>query len=151
MKRFEDQKMQDWGIAVLRMVVGGVLMAHGMQKLVLYGIGGTAGFFAHVGIPVPMVAAVLSIGAESLGGLALVLGLGTRWAAAVLTINMAVAVLAVHLKNGFFLPTGFEYAFTLLAANVALVLTGPGAFALDHVVGRERRGREGYQSSPLPA
>jgi putative oxidoreductase len=134
MKRFTESELQGWGIAALRIGVGAVLMAHGGQKLLAFGIAGTAGFFAHAGIPFPMLSAVLSIGAEFLGGLALILGLFTRPAAAILAFNMAVAVFAVHLKGGFFLPAGVEYALTLLVANVSLVLTGPGAYALDHVV-----------------
>jgi putative oxidoreductase len=135
MKRVDENELQGWGIALLRIVVGAVLLAHGSQKFLVYGVGGTAGAFAHIGLPVPMLSAVFSMGAEFLGGLALVLGFGARWAAAVLAINMAVAVFGVHLKGGFFLPSGMEYAFTLFAANLALVLTGPGAFALDNLAG----------------
>ena len=134
MKRIDEKQLQNWGIAVLRVMVGSVLLAHGSQKLLVYGLNGTAGAFAHMGLPAPMLSAVLSIGAEFLGGLALVLGLFTRWAAAALVINMAVAAFAVHLRNGFFLPTGAEYALTLLAANLALVLTGSGALALDRLL-----------------
>jgi putative oxidoreductase len=134
MKRIDEKQLQNWGIAVLRVMVGSVLLAHGSQKLLVYGLNGTAGAFAHMGIPAPMLSAVLSVGAEFLGGLALVLGVFTRWAAAALVINMAVAAFAVHLRNGFFLPTGAEYALTLLAANLALVLTGSGALALDRLL-----------------
>src|SRR5579872_6832592 len=95
--RYSQSEFQSWGIALMRVMVGVVFLAHGAQKLFVYGIPGTAGFFAHAGIPFPMVSAVLSIGAEFLGGLFLILGLFTRPAAAVLVINMAVAVFAVHL------------------------------------------------------
>src|SRR5690242_11677054 len=132
--RSTQTQLQSYGIAALRMMVGVVFLVHGLQKLLMFGINGTAGFFAHAGLPMPMVSAVLATGAEFLGGLALLLGLFTRPAAAVLSFNMLVAVLAVHLKGGFFLPAGFEYALTLLVANLSLVLTGAGAFALDHVV-----------------
>src|SRR5215831_15191304 len=93
-----EQEMQKWGIALLRVAVGIVLFAHGAQKLFGFGISGTAGFFAHAGIPLPVLSAILSIGAEFLGGFVLILGLFTRLAAAVLVFNMAVAVVAVHLK-----------------------------------------------------
>jgi putative oxidoreductase len=129
-------------------MVGMVFLTHGLQKLLIFGIHGTAGFFAHAGLPMPMVSAVLSTGAETLGGLALILGLFTRPAAAVLAFNMAVAFFAVHLKNGFFLPTGFEYALTMLVANIALVLTGAGAFALDNVV---HSGLGHWRHGPAPA
>ena len=80
-KRLTQNEWQSTGIALLRIMVGLVLMAHGIQKLLAFGIAGTAGFLGHAGIPFPMVSAVLLIGAESLGGLALILGLFTRPAA----------------------------------------------------------------------
>ena len=147
-KRYTQSELQSFGIAALRVMVGVVLLAHGLQKLLMFGFAGTAGFFAHAGIPLPMLSAVLSIGAEFLGGLALILGLFTRPAAAILAFNMTVAVLAVHLKGGFFLPAGFEYALTLLVANMALVLTGAGAFAIDNVV---HATRGAWNQTPTPA
>ena len=126
------------GIAALRMMVGVVFMAHGYQKLFVYGLAGVSGAFAHMGIPLPGVAGPLVTFVELLGGLALFFGLGTRWAAILLAINMAVAVLAVHLKGGFFLPAGFEYALTLLVANVALALAGPGVCAVDNLICKKK-------------
>jgi putative oxidoreductase len=129
---------QGWGIAALRMMVGVTFLMHGGQKLFVYGIGGTAGFMAHIGIPAPTISAVLTIGAELLGGALLLLGLFTRYAAAVLAFTMMVAVVSVHLRNGFFLPNGYEYALMMLVANIALALTGAGEFALERVVWRSR-------------
>lgn len=84
-----------------------------------------------VEIPVPMLAAGVVTAVEFLGGLALLLGLFTRWAAIPLAINMQVAILTVHLKAGFFLPNGYEFALTLLGATVTLVLQGSGAASVD--------------------
>ncbi|MBI2001159.1 MAG: DoxX family protein, partial [candidate division NC10 bacterium] len=111
-------QIQGWGITVLRVVVGIVFLVHGGQKLFVWGFGGVAGFLGQVGIPAPMLAAVIVTLVELLGGLALLLGLFTRWAAIPLAINMAVAILTVHLQAGFFLPNGYEFALTLLAATV---------------------------------
>lgn len=120
---------QSWGVTLLRWFVGIVFLAHGSQKLFVYGIHGFAGFLAHLGLPAFLSPVIIAI--EFLGGLALLLGIGTRIAAAAIAINMLGAVLAVHLKNGFFLPNGFEYAFSMLGASLALVLAGPGAASLD--------------------
>lgn len=127
-----------WGLTILRVVVGIVFAAHGGQKLFVYGFHGVTGSFTKMGIPLPAVSAIVVTLVEFLGGIALIAGLFTRWAAILLAINMSVAVLKVHARNGFFLPGGFEYALTLLAANVALALTGPGAAALDSAGGRRR-------------
>jgi putative oxidoreductase len=91
--------------------------------------------FAHLGIPTFLAPIVALI--EFFGGLALVLGIGTRVAAALIAADMIGAIVIVHGKNGFFLPAGYEYALTLLAANVAQILTGPGALALDSLFNRK--------------
>ena len=49
---------------------------------------------------------------------------------------MAVAIVTVHLPNGFFLPNGIEFALALLAANLALLVGGPGALAVDGLLVR---------------
>ena len=54
-----------------------------------------------------------------------------RWVAALIGIDMLVAILVVHLKNGFFNPRGFEYPLTLLAACITLMLAGAGAASVD--------------------
>ena len=73
---------------------------------------------------------------ELLGGSALVLGLWTRWAAMLLAIDILVAIFAVHLKGGFFVPDGIEVVLTLIAADIALALVGPGNAAVDTLLGR---------------
>src|SRR5262252_9602129 len=111
------------GIALLRIAVGGVFVAHGAQKLFVFGIPGLAGLMGQLGIPFPTLSAVAVTAAEFLGGLALLAGFFTRWAALPIAFSMAVAAATVHLKAGFFLPNGAEYVLALLAAAVALSLT----------------------------
>lgn len=129
---------QPWGIALVRAVVGGVFLAHGSQKLFSFSFHGVAGFFAHLGIPAPAFSAVVVTLVEFIGGIALLLGVGTRVAALLLAIDMIGAIVFVHGKAGFFLPAGFEYALTMLAVNLGLLLAGPGAAAIDNAIGRRK-------------
>ena len=128
--------LQQWGITLVRGIVGLVFVAHGAQKLFQFGITGVAGAMAQMGIPFPQLSAVLVTGTEFLGGLLLLAGLFTRWASLPLGFAMAVAVITVHLPGGFFAPKGVEYPLTLLVASLGLALTGGGAFALDNLLAR---------------
>jgi len=123
-------KSQSLGIAVLRIVVGIVFLAHGYQKVFKFGFHGVAGMLGHMGIPLPAVAAVVLMIVEFVGGILLVTGLATRVPAALLAIDMLVAISAVHAKNGFFNPGGVEFPLTLLAACICLALSGGGAASL---------------------
>lgn len=134
MTTFDNPRLQRYGIGILRIVLGTIFMAHGLQKLLEFGLSGTAGAFGQMGIPLPTLSAAVVMTAELLGGLALVLGLFTRLAAVPLAVTMLVAMLAVHRPGGFFLPEGIEYTLTLLGANLSLMLAGPGAWALDNVL-----------------
>jgi putative oxidoreductase len=122
---------QACGLTILRIVVGIVFLVHGYQKLFHMGFHGVAGFFGHAGIPLPMVSAVIVTLVEFVGGIMLVAGTGVRIAAALNAVDMAVAVLFVHLKHGFGAQNGgFEYPLTLLAATLCLALAGGGMFSL---------------------
>jgi putative oxidoreductase len=124
-----------WGIALLRVVVGFAFFMHGQQKLFQMGIGGVSGFFASLGIPAPEVAAVAVSLVETVGGLALILGVATRLAGLLLAADMLVAMLVVHRPNGFYAGDGgVELVLVLGAAALALAITGPGALALDSLL-----------------
>ena len=121
---------QACGLTILRITVGAVFLAHGYQKLFHMGFHGVAGFFGHAGIPLPMASAVVVTLVEFVGGILLIAGVGTRVAAALLAVDMVVAILVVHLKHGFFAPMGFEFPLTLLAATLCLALAGGGMLSL---------------------
>lgn len=129
------KNQQDWGLLILRVVVGLIFFLHGWQKLTAFGFGGTAGFLGSLGIPLPSVLGVVLILAELLCGLALILGLYTSWVVIPLAIDNIVALFVFHLPNGFFVANqagvGFEFVLALLAANVALFLMGAGAYSAD--------------------
>jgi putative oxidoreductase len=121
-----------YGFLILRVAIGVVFAMHGWQKLTMMGIGGVGGFFGSLGIPAPELAALAVTILELVGGLALILGLGTRIVSGLLAANMLVALVLVHLPNGFFVDAGgFEFVFTLFAAALFFALAGPGALSLD--------------------
>lgn len=135
--------MHAMGPTVLRAAVGAVFVAHGAQKLFgVWGGGGpsgTAAFFAQLGLS-PAYPLALFVGlVELLGGLLLIAGAFTLVSAALLAANMLVAVWKVHVANGFFLNWtnapgqghGYEFNLVLLAALVALMLSGAGALSVD--------------------
>ena len=122
------------GLGIIRMVVGVVFIAHGLQKLLVYHYPGVVGSFQKMGIPAPGASAALAIAAEFIGGLMLLSGFYTRVAAIPVAFTMFVAIGQVHLHNGFFAQSGgFEYPLTLLVANIAFMICGGGAFALDNL------------------
>ncbi len=122
------------GISLLRAIAGFVFFMHGWQKLVDIGIDGTEFYFEMLGIPLPELAAVVVTLVELVGGAALIVGVLTRIAAALLAIDMLVATLVVNLENGFFVVNnGFELTLLLLTIMAVLMMTGPGAFAGDNL------------------
>jgi putative oxidoreductase len=133
-----ESSSHSWGLTILRVVVGIVFFAHGWQKVFGFGIHGVAGLMGSVGIPLPLVSAGIVMAVEFLGGALLILGVGTRLAAGLNAIDMVVAILAVHLKNGFFAQTmGVELPLTLLAACVCLMMAGPGAASAEWLFARK--------------
>ena len=126
------------GITILRLATGATFAAHGAQKLFVYGFDGVGGAFGGMGIPFPGVTGPLTGIVELLGGLALIVGLLTRLAGFGLAITMLGAIAFVHLANGFFGPTGFEFPLSLLAATSALAFIGAGRFSLDAMIANRR-------------
>lgn len=121
----------DRGLLLVRFALGLVFVMHGWQKLAVFGVAGTAGFMASLGLPFPTLNAVAIIAVELIGGLLLVAGAGTRIVGALLSFSMLVAVVAAHGAGGFFLPTGYEFALTMALVSLAVVLTGAGRYSVD--------------------
>jgi putative oxidoreductase len=118
------------GIAVLRISLGTMWIAHALLKLVVFTLPGTAQYFASIGFAGWLAYPVF--GAELLGGIALLLGVYARQAALALLPVMTVAAW-VHAPNGWVHTSnggGWEYPVFLIAASVALWLLGDGAAAL---------------------
>ena len=126
------------GLTVLRVITGLIFVAHGGQKLFVYGFDGVAAGFGQMGVPFAQVMGPFIGLLEFFGGIALMLGLLTRVFSIGLAFTMVGAILLVHLAGGFFMPTGIEFTLALLGSTVLLALTGAGAYSLDTLVARRR-------------
>ena len=124
-----DGRLQSFGLAVLRVVVGIVFLTHGYQKIFKMHLGGVSGFFGHLGIPLPVLFAVVVMVVEFAGGILLITGLATRIPSVLLAIDMIIALLVVHLPGGY-LKSGGELPLLLLAGVICLALAGGGAGSL---------------------
>ncbi len=134
-----------FGIAVLRIVVGVLLMGHGLQKLKGWfsggGLEGTGQAFESMGLRPGRAHATASGVSETVGGALLATGFLTPLGAAMITSGQTVAIERVHLKNGPWVADGgYEYNLALIAAVFAVSAAGPGALSLDGALGTERRG-----------
>jgi putative oxidoreductase len=129
----------DYGLLLVRLVVGLLFAAHGAQKAFGAfggpGMAGATGFVASLGFRNPKIWAYQLMLAELLGGLAFALGFLTPLAALALVIDMIVAIALVKWSGGFFSGNGgYEFELVLLAVPVAIVATGPGRFSLDRAL-----------------
>lgn len=132
------------GLAVVRILVGLLFFAHGLDILTA-GMGRTKVFFQAFKVPAADVMTPLASVVQAVGGLAMIIGLGADVAAAVLTLVMVGAVYYVHGRFGF--PNinitgqnpdgsyqlgipGFEFNVALIAGLLAVVVGGPGKWAI---------------------
>ena len=130
-------KWKDHAPFILRVVTGVIFAMHGYQKFT-GGVGKVAGFLDSLGFPIATVFAVILIVAELLGGIALILGLFTRYAAKILAIVAVVALFTVHISKGFFIGQGgYEFILLILAASISVMITGPGKWALDDMMSQK--------------
>lgn len=130
----------DIAVLVARVLLGVVLLAHGLQKLITDGIGGTTASFQAMGIPLPTLCACYATVAEVGGGLLLLLGLATSVAAILVALDMLGALLFVHVGNGVFVSNG-GWELVGLIAVVALLIAavGGGRFSVDGVLATRKR------------
>ncbi|MCM2253128.1 MAG: DoxX family protein [Ramlibacter sp.] len=125
-----------WSPLALRIAAGIIFAAHGAQKLFGwfggYGLEGTGQWMASIGLGPGYLMALLAGSAEFFGGLALILGLFVRPAAAVLAVTMVVAILSVHIGKGLFMSNnGYEFGLALLVVSISLMISGAGRASVD--------------------
>jgi putative oxidoreductase len=140
-----------WAPIPLRLIVGIGFIAHGVAKLTR-GPDAFAAILQALGVPAPHLMAWVSILAELLGGLAVLLGAFVAIVSVPMAALLLVAIFTVHLPYGFssirleavtaagaqFGPVGYECNLLYLAGLATLVLAGPGPLALDRLIRRRR-------------
>jgi putative oxidoreductase len=123
--------LQPLGALILRLALGLSMTVHGYQKVVPHG---ALNHYAHyiVTLGIPYWLGYVSAFTEFVGGMLLVIGLLTRFAAALVAINMLVALFAVGIHQDFGI---YNYIVALVAIAIMLVSYGAGAMALDRKIG----------------
>ncbi|TLY31853.1 MAG: DoxX family protein [Ignavibacteria bacterium] len=129
------------GVTFVRIILGVIMFAHGAQKVMGWfggsGLEATAGHFARgIGVSTPLF--YIAAFTEFFGGIALILGVLSRFFGLGILIEMFVAMIKVHIPVGFFMNwgstagrgEGFEYNLALLAMSGLIVLAGPGLLAV---------------------
>jgi putative oxidoreductase len=138
------KRMADTGLFLIRAILAVVFIYHGSQKLFGwfggYGIEGTAGWMASVGIPFPTFSTLMAGATEFVGGIVLLVGTGTRLAAIPMAFTMLVAAAT---QSGFNVLTGgMEYPLTLGVILLALALLGPGSFTVSNLAVKAKGNRD---------
>ncbi|MFY0676052.1 MAG: DoxX family protein [Neptuniibacter sp.] len=120
-----------YAATVLRLSLGVMYLAHGLLKLMVFTPAGTAGFFGSIGLPEFLGPVTMAV--EIAAGLALILGIYSRWVALALIPVLAGSIFLVHGSSGWLFSSeggGWEYPLFLIAASVAQFFLGDGAYAL---------------------
>jgi putative oxidoreductase len=123
-------RLQPLALVVLRLVLGVIMIAHGSGK-VFGGLSHHVQFVSSLGLPGWL--AYFSAAAEFFGGILLIAGFLTRFAALSIAIDMIVAIWKVHWKNGLQGDHGYQFPLSLAAIAFALIFFGAGPIAFDSV------------------
>ena len=119
------------GLALLRLVLGVVFVAHGLQAMAWGDLAPLVEQFRGWHIPHPLLAAPLVATIETVGGVLLFLGLAARPVAFLLSCIMFGAIWYVHWGRSFFAPAGLELPLLLLGGSLAIMFGGPGYPSMD--------------------
>ncbi|MEX6674549.1 DoxX family protein [Pseudomonas sp. W2Oct36] len=124
-----DSRTAPYAALIMRVALGLMFIAHGLTKVLVFTPAGTAGFFESIGFPGVLAYPVMAF--EVIGGVMLVLGVYTRWIAALAVVQLFVAA-TVHFGNGWSFTNangGWEYPIYLSVTALVVALLGEGALS----------------------
>ncbi len=125
-----DHRTAPYALALIRVSLGLMFIAHALLKYAVFTMPGFAGFLGKIGLPAALAWPIFL--AELIGGIALVVGFQARWVSVAL-LPVLLGAFFIHAPNGWLFTAangGWEYPAFLVAASVAHILGGDGAFAL---------------------
>lgn len=134
-----DLETAPYAIALLRLTLGSLFVAHGLLKLLVFTLPGTAQFLESIGLPGYLAYLVTPV--EIIGGLLLIAGVYTRWVALALFPILLVATFKVHWASGWLFSNeggGWEFPALFAIALLVQFLLGDGAYSLGSVFHRKR-------------
>ncbi len=121
---------RDLGLFLVRLALAIVFIAHGWAKIM--DIPGATMFFEKLNIPMAGIAVYVVTAVEFLGGIAMLLGVLTRWVGLLMAIDMIVAIVVAKLQKGFMWPMQgkYELELMLLLCSLAIAFTEAGAYSV---------------------
>jgi putative oxidoreductase len=132
------ESWRDIAYTLVRAIIGFDLLMHGWLKVGTFGLAGVSNYMAKLGLEPAIAFAVAAMVLETVGAVCIIIGLFTRFFAAALAVEMAVAFLVVHAKAGFFVNKGgYEYVLLLGIVMFAIAIRGGGPYSVDRMIGKE--------------
>jgi len=138
----QEAAMKEFGATLLRIMVGVIFVMHAYLVYFIVTPAGMVKFMGSTGFPAPGILVWYLLLGQLIGGIMMIIGLWTRWAALAMVPIIGGAVFMIHLKQGYFMTgrivdaaagramaVGFEFPLLLLVATIAVVLLGGGALA----------------------
>lgn len=123
---------RDIALLVARILLGVVLIVHGLQKFGEWTIAGTAQAFAQMGVPLPGIAAPVAAVIELVGGVLILVGAFSAVTGLILALHMGAAAVIAHIANGVFVANnGWELVGVIAAAALAIGAAGAGRYSVD--------------------
>ena len=123
---------------LVRVIIGYDIFMHGWAKVTMAGVAGVSGFMAKNGLNPGVAFALAAMFLETIGAICIIIGLFTRFFAAAIAIELAIAFLVIHLPHGFSVyGHGYEYVLLLGVVMFAIAIRGGGPYSVDRMIGKE--------------
>jgi putative oxidoreductase len=132
------ESWRDIAFTLVRVTIGYIFFMHGWGKITGAGVAGVTTYMGNQGLEPATAFALAAMFLEVVGGICIIIGLFTRFFAAAMAIELAIAFLVVHFKAGFPVGKGgFEYVLLLGIVMFAIAIRGGGPYSADRMIGKE--------------